>query len=69
MLAEPTYADSLRSYLSASKGNYAVLNDISCSARFFAMRKSRLSIIAAVRSRWLTFDPLRGNQGLPAWRS
>lgn len=37
-----------------------------CSARFLAARKSRLSVIAEVRLRWLTFEPLRGSQCLPA---
>ena len=40
----------------------------SVSARRLAARKSRLSIIAAVRARWLTIDPLRGCQGDPVWR-
>ena len=34
----------------------------SVSARRFAAMKSRLSIIAAVIVRWLTFDPVRGCQ-------
>ena len=41
----------------------------SVSARFLAARKSRLSIIAAVRVRWLTFEPERGRQAEPVWRS
>src|SRR3546814_6668681 len=39
------------------------------SARFLAARKSRLSIIAEVRLRWLNIDPLRGRQFDPGWRS
>jgi hypothetical protein len=31
--------------------------------------KSRLSIIAGVRLRWLTIDPVRGRQDEPVWRS
>jgi hypothetical protein len=34
-----------------------------------AATKSRLSIIAAVRVRWLTIDPARGRQAEPVWRS
>ncbi len=41
----------------------------SVSARRLAARKSRLSIIAEVRVRWLTIDPLRGRQDEPVWRS
>ena len=40
----------------------------SVSARRLAARKSRLSIIAAVRVRWLTIEPVRGRQGEPVWR-
>jgi len=39
------------------------------SARFFAARKSRLSIMAEVSVRWLTFDRERGRQAEPVWRS
>src|SRR3954466_13029063 len=35
------------------------------SARRFALMKSRLSIIAAVRARWLTIDPERGRHADP----
>ena len=35
------------------------------SARRFALLKSRLSIIAAVRARWLTIDPERGRHADP----
>ena len=41
----------------------------SVSARRLAARKSRLSIIADVRVRWLTIDPARGRQDEPVWRS
>ena len=41
----------------------------SVSARRLAARKSRLSIIAAVRVRWLTIDPVRGRQAEPVWAS
>jgi hypothetical protein len=37
-------------------------------ARRLAARKSRLSIIAAVRWRWLTLDPVRWDQGEPVAR-
>ena len=37
----------------------------SVSARRLAARKSRLSIIAAVRVRWLTIEPERGRQAEP----
>src|SRR3984893_16092266 len=38
---------------------------ISVSARRRAARNSRLSIIEAVRARWLTMDPARGRQTVP----
>ena len=41
----------------------------SASLRRLAAMKSRLSIIAAVRARWLTIDPVRGRQDDPVWRS
>jgi len=44
-------------------------NSTSVSLRRFAARKSRLSIIAAVRVRWLTIDPVRGRQDEPVWCS
>ena len=40
----------------------------SVSARRLAAMKSRLSIIAAVRWRWLTLDPVRWDQGEPVAR-
>ena len=39
------------------------------SARRLAARKSRLSIIAEVRLRWLTFEPERGRQAEWVWCS
>jgi hypothetical protein len=41
----------------------------SVSARRLAARKSRLSIIAEVRARWFTIEPLRGCQYDPVWRA
>lgn len=42
---------------------------ISVVARLLAARKSRLSIMAEVKLRWLTIDPERGRQDDPVWRS
>jgi hypothetical protein len=44
-------------------------NNASFSARRLAARKSRPSIMAEVGARWLTFDPERGRQAEPMWRS